>query len=305
VRHRADNDDIADVLERVGALLAVQGASSFRVRAYHHGARTVRELGESVAEMAEREGPRALEQLPGIGASLASAIGEFVHTGRLGMLERLEGQVSPEDLFCTVPGIGEDLAHRIHAELGIETLEDLELAAHDGRLEGVAGFGPRRVRGVRDALGGILSRSARRRARRIHELEGRGEKAGSTHRPQVETLLAVDDEYRRRAEHGELRKIVPRRFNPERQAWLPVLHTERDGWTLSALFSNTARAHELGRTRDWVILYYEHDGDEGQCTVVTETHGPLEGRRVVRGRESECARHYTQRETRSPAQVSG
>ena len=58
------------------------------------------------------------------------------------------------------------------------------------------------------------------------------------------------------------------------------------------LFSNTARAHELGRTRDWVVIYF-YDGDhhEGQCTVVTETHGPLAGKRVVRGREAEQRRH--------------
>ena len=31
---------------------------------------------------------------------------------------------------------------------------------------------------------------------------------------------------------------------------------------------------------------------EGQCTVVSETHGPLAGRRVVRGREAECRAHY-------------
>jgi hypothetical protein len=58
---------------------------------------------------------------------------------------------------------------------------------------------------------------------------------------------------------------------------------------VTALFSNTARAHALGRTHDWVVLFYERNGDEGQCTVVTETRGPLAGRRVVRGRESECA----------------
>jgi DNA polymerase (family X) len=55
-----------------------------------------------------------------------------------------------------------------------------------------------------------------------------------------------------------------------------------------ALCSNTALAHRLGRTRDWVVIYY-YDGDhrEGQCTVVTETRGALAGERVVRGRELE------------------
>jgi hypothetical protein len=56
------------------------------------------------------------------------------------------------------------------------------------------------------------------------------------------------------------------------------------------MFSNTATAHRLDRTADWVVVYYERDGDEGQCTVVTETRGPLAGRRVVRGRESESGR---------------
>ena len=57
----------------------------------------------------------------------------------------------------------------------------------------------------------------------------------------------------------------------------------------TALFSSTARAHEPGRTDDWVVLYYHTDHDaERQCTVVTETHGRMEGLRVVRGREVEC-----------------
>jgi hypothetical protein len=60
------------------------------------------------------------------------------------------------------------------------------------------------------------------------------------------------------------------------------------------LYSNTAQAHQLGRTRDWVVLYfYDDEHTEGQHTVVTETHGPLAGRRVVRGREAECRAHYS------------
>ena len=85
------------------------------------------------------------------------------------------------------------------------------------------------------------------------------------------------------------RTIAPRRFNPGGASWLPVLHGERDGWSFTALYSNTARAHDLGRTRDWVVLYWEQDGHEDQCTVVTERTGPQSGRRVVRGREGESA----------------
>lgn len=106
------------------------------------------------------------------------------------------------------------------------------------------------------------------------------------------TLLDVDAEYHRRAEADELRRIAPRRFNPEGERWLPVLDTERDGWSFTAVYSNTARAHELGRTRDWVVIYFQSDHDEHQCTVVTARVGPLAGRRVVRGRERGCRAYY-------------
>jgi putative hydrolase len=115
--------------------------------------------------------------------------------------------------------------------------------------------------------------------------------------PPVALLLEVDEEYRRKARAGRLARIASHRFNPSGKRWLPVLHTERGAWHFTALFSNTARAHELGRTRDWVVVYFRTDHEiEGQRTIVTETQGPLAGQRVVRGRDSEC--HAGEAETR-------
>jgi len=72
--------------------------------------------------------------------------------------------------------------------------------------------------------------------------------------PGVELLLDVDREYRRRAGAEDLIKIAPKRFNPKGAAWLPLLHTVRDGWHFTALYSNTARAHALERETDWVTF---------------------------------------------------
>jgi hypothetical protein len=282
-RGAPSNAEIADALLRIADLLETQHADPFRVRAYRRGAERVRAHAEPVAALYARGGVAALDALPEIGRTLASLIAELVRTGRSSALERLQGQVSPEDRFTSVAGIGEELARRLHAELGIETLEELELAAHDGRLAQVPGFGPRRVRAVQQALAGILGREA---ARRSHRGAPHAELAEL---PDVATLLDVDREYREKAAQGTLRTIAPRRFNPERRSWLPVLHTERPPWSFTALFSNTARAHELGKTRDWVVIYFERDGHESQCTVVTERGGARAGRRVVRGRESEGA----------------
>ena len=289
-RLRLTNDEIADVLERVADLLEAQEANAWRVRAYRAAASTAREMDLSLLAVLEEEGLPGLVRLPHIGRSISAAIEELAHSGHLRLLDRLEGEVGAEHLFTTIPGIGEDLAHRIHEALGIDSLEDLEVAAHDGRLEQVPGFGPRRAHGVRDALATILARTGRQRARRPHV----SATPGAPPQPTVALLLDVDADYRRRAVQGTLRRIAPRRFNPEGRAWLPIHHTEAGGWSLTALYSNTARAHELGTTHDWVVIFYEREDAEGRATVVTEHHGPLAGRRVVRGREAECARHYGQ-----------
>lgn len=278
------NARCADRLREAADLLDAQGANPFRVSAYRKAATTVLGLTEDVAQIVERDGLPGLEALPGIGRGIASALLEMTRTGRWIQLERLRGNADPVQLLTVVPGLGHRLAERIHEELHVDTLEALELAAHDGRLESVTGVGPRRAASIRASLQSMLSRS------RPKYVAGA---RTSTRGPSVETLLAVDAEYRKAAEGDGLPRIAPRRFNPSGEAWLPVLHTVRGGWHFTALYSNTAQAHQLNRTRDWVVLYfYDDEHAEGQHTVVTETHGPLTGRRVVRGRESECRKVY-------------
>lgn len=269
------NLDVAEHFREAADLLEAQNASSFRVRAYRQGASTLSQLRHSVEDLYRQHGREALEDLPNIGASLTNAIVEMLETGgRWRFLERLEGTVTPESVFQQVAGVGPELAERIHAQLDIDTLEALEQAAHDGRLAEVKGFGERRLQTVQESL----------------EAKLRRRRDGDAQVP-VSELLDVDREYRRKAARDGLRRIAPRRFNPEGEAWLPILHTERDGRHYTALYSNTARAHELDKTDDWVVLYLEAT-DQAQWTVVTETSGSLEGERVVRGREAECRRYY-------------
>jgi putative hydrolase len=197
------------------------------------------------------------------------------------VLERLRGESDAIRLFASVPGIGYRLAARLHDELGLDTLQELEAAAHDGRLEEVAGFGSKRLTGIRDTL-----------ARRLGRVANDGGSDAEQTAPPVRELLDVDSEYLRKARDGELPLITPRRFNPARAAWLPILHTERGGHHYTALFSNTARAHRLGKTHDWVVLYGDDGPREHQWTIITSAFGPMRGRRIVRGREAECARLY-------------
>lgn len=276
---RRPNDDIANRLEEIAALLDAQAANPYRVRAYRRAAATLRQLAVPAAQILATHGVAGLDRLPGIGPRLARTIRDIVVHGYSPVLERLRGESDAVRLFASVPGIGNRLAARLHDELGLDTLQQLEAAAQDGRLEQIAGFGPKRLTGIRDTLTLRLGRIAK---------GGRLEDDDTP--PPVAELLDVDREYLEKARSGRLHLITPRRFNPEQVAWLPILHTERGGLHYTALFSNTARAHRYGKTRDWVVLYCDDDGPrEHQWTTITSTLGPLRGRRIVRGREVECA----------------
>jgi DNA polymerase (family X) len=277
LQRKDNNAVVAEALRDAATLLAQQNANQFRISAYRNAAKTIEDLPEDIAAVAAR-GADALDALPHVGKSIATAIMQLTTTGRWAQLERMRGMLDPEIAFQNIPGIGPTFARLIHEHLHIDTLEALEAAAHDGRLEAVPGIGERRSKIIRQSLANILARRSL--------LPPSGHKLAP---PPVDIILDVDREYRDKANSGDLKFIAPRRFNPKGEAWLPILHTEREPWHFTVLFSNTARAHELGKTADWVIVFYSSDHQiEDQCTVVTETSGPLKGQRVVRGREQEC-----------------
>lgn len=282
--HDPLNDHVAALLEETARLLEEQQANVFRVQAYRNAADTVRGLQQGVDDILDAEGQGGLDRLPHIGATLARVIDQIVTTGHFPMLERLRGGHNPVAELTTVAGIGEKLAGRLRDDHGIATLEQLEVAAHDGTLAEVPGFGAKRIAAIRDVLSTRLSSRARRVAAAVDR--------GPSSEPTVAELLDVDRQYREGSEAGTLPHIAPRRFNPTGAKWLPILHATRGDTHYTALYSNTALAHDRGKTHDWVVIYFEVDGEEGQRTIVTEPSGVLRGRRVVRGREAECQRHY-------------
>lgn len=275
------NQAVADQLLEIADLLEQQQANPFRVNAFRKAAETVLTIDTDLNTLVEEKGIEGLTALSNVGTGIATTIYEIIATGRSSRLQSLRGSLNPEKLFQTIPGVGPELAKHIHDELQVDTLESLEMAAYDGRLDKVEGVGLRRAAAIRAALSQMLGRKAHPRAYIPHS------------EPPIEMLLDVDLEYRAKAEADKLPTIAPKRFNPEAKSWLPVLHTTRGEFHFTALYSNTARAHQLQRTRDWVVLYfYDNHHHEFQHTVVTETHGALIGKRVVRGRETECREYY-------------
>jgi hypothetical protein len=285
-----DNRTIAERLMNYAQYLEAQEVNLFRVRAYRRAAETVLLLDRPAADIVTARGRDGLEDLPGIGPHLAYTIEGLVVEGQFRTLGSDSGRIDSERLFGSLPGVGPRLARRIREGLHIETLEQLEQAALDGQL-GQFHVGPKRLRGIMDALAGRLG------ARRLSP--------GPRPEPAVADLLGVDEEYRSLAARGKLPLLTPRRLNPQQEAWLPLLRVGRGHWQYRALFSNTATAHRLGQIRDWVVIYFQQGGVTGQRTVVTEARGELRGRRVVRGREQECVGYYRSPEEKTqPLQAS-
>jgi len=274
------NKEITSKLREIATLLDEQKANPFRVNAYLSAAKTIEIMDEPVEDLLGREGFSALLELPGIGEGIARSINEFVVTGRMSRLESLQTGHDPIALFEQIPGIGPKSAHRIIETLHIDSLEALELAAHNGRLKKVPGFSTKKIALVQTWLAHVLG------FRRP-----RFEPQQTIAEPPVDLLLTIDKQYRKKAQADELPTIAPKRFNPSGEAWLPILHTSRRGWHFTALYSNTARAHQLDRVKDWVVIYfYDDQHHEGQHTVVTEMRGTATGQRIVRGREKGLCR---------------
>ncbi|MCP4076629.1 MAG: DNA-binding protein [Gammaproteobacteria bacterium] len=277
------NKEIAEKLLEIASLLEVQHANPFRSRAYRHAATTMENLTEDVDSLIQQKGIQGLVELPAIGVGISRSIYEYVALGKMTRLEHLQGASDPVGLFRSIPTVGRTLAERIYHTLHVDTFESLENAARNGQLDKVEGLGEKRKEAIKDWL---LTHFGDNR----HQLSNTQH---SDHSPDIDLLLKVDTEYRDRAKSKKLPVITPKRFNPEHKAWLPILHSTRNRWHFTVMYSNTERAHKLNLNHDWVVIYFHDDHhQQGQHTVVTETHGVLTGKRIVRGREAECYEFY-------------
>ncbi|TMD41886.1 MAG: DNA polymerase/3'-5' exonuclease PolX [Chloroflexi bacterium] len=196
------NAEIASMLNRVADLLEIKGENFYKIRAYREA---VRQLDNLTAEVDELIKSGRLKDVPGIGAAIESKIIEYVTTGQLDFLNRLEEDVPPALLqLKRVPGLGPRTAKDIYDALGILSLEELEAAARSHRLLAVRGIKARTEESILKGIA-ILKRTEGRRffpdawlladsfLTTLREMPGvvRAEIAGSLRRAR-ETIGALD-----------------------------------------------------------------------------------------------------------------
>jgi len=137
-----DSRSAAHVLSQIGTLLDLRGAPRFNSRAYQRASRAVLALGADDLTPLYQSGE--LKKTKGVGPATLSVIRELIETGESSYLDRLR-EATPGGLFdlLRVPGLGGSKIKLLHEELGVETLDDLEAVAVDGRLAKLKGFGPK------------------------------------------------------------------------------------------------------------------------------------------------------------------
>jgi len=132
-------DQIAEILTEIATLLELKGENPFKSRAYVNAARAL----ESVTTPLEKIfSPESTERIKGIGDSLHEKISELMTTGKLAYYDELKASIPPGLVaMLGIPGLGPKKVKAIHDKLGLETLEQLEKACHDGKIAKLEGFG--------------------------------------------------------------------------------------------------------------------------------------------------------------------
>ncbi len=134
-----DKHQVAEILVEIGTLLELKGENPFKTRAYQNAARTLESLAEPLDRIVAEE---RLGSIKGVGEALQEKITTLVTTGKLPYYDALKASIPPGLVeMLEIPGVGPKKVKRLHDELGIQSIAELEAACHAGRVAALDGFG--------------------------------------------------------------------------------------------------------------------------------------------------------------------
>ena len=198
------NKEISRIFYEIADYLEMEKVP-FKPYAYQQAAAILETLPESVEEIYKEGGVKALEEIPGVGKSIAEKIEEYLKTGKIKYYQEFKKKL-PLDLeeITGVEGVGPQKAKILYQKLGIRNLKDLEKAAKSRKISPLFGFGEKTEQNIlegiaflkkskgRFLLGDILSRvkEISEKLERLKEVE-QISAAGSIRRKK-ETIGDVD-----------------------------------------------------------------------------------------------------------------
>ena len=146
------NQEIAKIFYEIADYLEMEGVA-FKPYAYQKAAITLETLEEDVEEIYKKGGLKALEEIPGVGESIALKIEEYLKTGKIKYYEELKKKtpVNLEELM-SVEGMGPKRTKVLYEKLDIKTLGDLEKAAKAHKIAPLFGFGEKTEKNILEGI---------------------------------------------------------------------------------------------------------------------------------------------------------
>ena len=163
-RESLTNQEIASLLRKVAAGYELKKANRFKINAYENAAEASEHSDIDLKDLWQE---KRLDQLPGIGKSIASHLDELFQKGKVEHFEKLFKSL-PRAVFklMEVPGLGPKLAHKLSLGLGIKRKKDalkrLRKAAETGRIRGLEGFGEKSEKEILQGLKELGRRGQRK-----------------------------------------------------------------------------------------------------------------------------------------------
>lgn len=148
------NQETAQLLKRVAAVLRVKEGDTFRYKAYINASVAIDNLSDSIFEVWKRG---ELDTVPGLGESLTKYLNEYFSTGRVRHFESLFKKV-PSGMFplMTIRGIGPMTAYKISKKFHLnnpeKTLTELKEILISGKLTKIEGFKEKTISKIKKAL---------------------------------------------------------------------------------------------------------------------------------------------------------
>lgn len=144
------NEEVVAMLEETADLMEIAGENPFKARAYRRAADAIAALKEPVEELVRT---KRLNQIEGVGESIARDITEFLQKGTTTRLEQLRQKYPPQlRKLLEIQGVGPRTVAMLYERLGIVTVDELEAAAKAGKLTKLPGMGEQKVRNILEGI---------------------------------------------------------------------------------------------------------------------------------------------------------
>ena len=154
------NSDIVETIELTAKLLELHSEDEFKIKAYTNAAFN---LDKYTGELAQLDFPQ-LTSIQGVGKMIAGKILEMVSTGQLRDLQELL-EKTPEGVIemFKIKGLGVKKIKILWNELGLDNLNDLQIACENNSIAQVKGFGEKTQVSILESLKFIQSQAGKLR----------------------------------------------------------------------------------------------------------------------------------------------